>query len=87
MDKCSYNPAETHKNVVFRNELDLQAHKKQIHLDLKNYGKSKYTFFYLFILLLVKYKKRSLFIKKKFKVVVFRRRRRRKSLFFMCFAS
>ena len=66
MDKCSYNPAETHEYVVFRNELDLQAHKKQIHLDLKNYGKiniefnvrpnkSKYTFFYLFILLLVKF--------------------------------
>ncbi len=48
MDKCSYNAAETHEYVVFRNELDLQAHKKQIHAknksDLKNYGKINIEF-------------------------------------------
>ena len=48
MDRCSYNAAVTHEYVVFRNELDLQAHKKQIHaknkIDLKNYGKINIEF-------------------------------------------
>ncbi len=48
MDRCSYNAAQTHEYVVFRNELDLQAHKKQIHAknknDLKNYGKINIEF-------------------------------------------
>jgi hypothetical protein len=39
IDGCSKNGAETHEYVVFRTELDFQAHKKQKHA--KNKGESK----------------------------------------------
>lgn len=48
LDTCSQNAAQTHEYVVFRNDLDLQAHKKQKHAKNKNeaksYGKLKIEF-------------------------------------------
>jgi hypothetical protein len=40
LDDCSSNAAVTHEYVVFRSELDLQAHKKQKHAKSKSEAKS-----------------------------------------------
>lgn len=48
LDDCSKNSAETHEYVVFRSELDFQAHKKQKHAksksDSKNFAKLNIEF-------------------------------------------
>lgn len=40
LDECSKNASVTHEYVVFRNDLDLQAHKKQTHAKSKSEAKS-----------------------------------------------
>lgn len=48
LENCSANASQTHEYVVFRTELDLQAHKKQQHaktrLEQKNLGKLNIEF-------------------------------------------
>jgi len=48
LDDCSKSAATTHEYVVFRNDLDLQAHKKQTHAksksEAKTYGKLNIEF-------------------------------------------
>ena len=48
LDDCSANAAQTHEYVVFRSELDFQAHKKQKHAksksDARAYGKLNIEF-------------------------------------------
>ena len=48
LENCSANASQTHEYVVFRTELDLQAHKKQKHaktkLEQKNLGKLNIEF-------------------------------------------
>ncbi|CAF0903493.1 unnamed protein product [Brachionus calyciflorus] len=48
LDSCSANAAQTHEYVVFRTELDFQAHKKQKHAktksEQKNYGRLNIEF-------------------------------------------
>lgn len=50
LDGCSANAAETHEYVVFRSDLDFQAHKKQKHAksksDAKNLSKLNLEFNY-----------------------------------------
>ena len=40
LEKCSANAEVTHEYVVFRTELDFQAHKKQVHAKTKSESKS-----------------------------------------------
>ncbi|RNA14127.1 zinc finger protein 598-like [Brachionus plicatilis] len=48
LDTCSFNAAQTHEYVVFRSDLDFQAHKRQQHaktkLEQKNLGKLNIEF-------------------------------------------
>lgn len=48
LDSCSANAAQTHEYVVFRSELDFQAHKKQKHAksksDARAFGKLNIEF-------------------------------------------